>query len=83
MNTLGDRKNNIAIVDDSSKTARLASTMSFIMESTCFFAREKYYVLNDKMYFFHGKIKFEQKQISLDYGNDHGDIVLVSDLKVY
>ncbi|CAF3809598.1 unnamed protein product [Rotaria sordida] len=100
LNTLAGRKCDVAIVDevdsmlidDSSKIARLASTMSGMDQLQIIYQllwhqlislQEKIIRLDNKMYLFYGKIKFEEKLITLEYANEQGDIVSIPDLKTY
>ncbi|CAF3995055.1 unnamed protein product, partial [Rotaria sordida] len=100
LNTLAGRKCDVAIVDevdsmlidDSSKIARLASTMSGMDQLQIIYQllwhqlislQEKIIRLDNKMYLFYGKIKFEEKLITLEYANEHGDIVSIPDLKTH
>ncbi|CAF4777886.1 unnamed protein product [Rotaria sp. Silwood1] len=98
LNTLADRKCDVAIVDevdsmlidDSSKIARLASSMSgmdqlqiiyYLLWHQLVSLQEKIIRLDNKMYLFYGKIKFEEKLITLEYANEQGNIVTIPDLK--
>ncbi|CAF2664886.1 unnamed protein product [Rotaria sp. Silwood2] len=100
LSTLADRKCDVAIVDevdsmlidDSSKIARLASTMSGMDQLQIIYhllwhqlvsLQEKIIRLDNKMYLFYGKIKFEEKLITLEYANEQGNIVTIPDLKAH
>ncbi|CAF1374953.1 unnamed protein product [Rotaria sordida] len=100
LNTLGGRKCEFAIVDevdsmlidDSSKIARLATTMSGMDQLQIIYhalwnqfcsLQKKIIEIDNKLYLFYGKITLEQKRIILDYPNERGDIVTISDLKTY
>ncbi|CAF2645385.1 unnamed protein product [Rotaria sp. Silwood2] len=98
LKTLGDRKYGVEIVDevdsmlidDSSKIARLASTISgmdqlqiiyHLLWNHLSFLQEKIIQLDSKMYLFYGKTNITQNQISLEYDDDNGIIIPIQDLK--
>ncbi|CAF1276298.1 unnamed protein product, partial [Rotaria sordida] len=100
LNTLGDRKCEVAIVDevdsmlidDSSKIARLATTVSGMDQLQIIYhllwnqlvtLQEKIIAVDNKLYLFYGKIEFKKEKIILEYANEQGDIVSISDSKSY
>ncbi|CAF1442881.1 unnamed protein product [Adineta steineri] len=100
LNTLGTRKFEVAIVDevdsmlidDSSKTARLSTTMSGIDQLQIIYhllwdrlctLLGKVIEIDNKCYLFYGKIEFNEKKTLLKYENEQGDISSISDLKKY
>ncbi|CAF4288772.1 unnamed protein product [Rotaria sp. Silwood2] len=100
LNTLGERKCDIAIVDevdvmlidDSSKIARLATTIAgmdqlqiiyHLLWNQLLLLQNKIIQLDGKTYLFYGKIKFEQNRFVLESADDQGDIFLIKDLKAY
>ncbi|CAF1419452.1 unnamed protein product, partial [Rotaria sordida] len=98
LNTLGNRKFEVAIIDevdsmlidDSSKIARLATTMSgmdqlqiiyHMLWNQFVFLQNRIISLDNKMYLFYGKIRFKQEKIILEYTNEQEEIETISDLK--
>ncbi|CAF4173007.1 unnamed protein product, partial [Rotaria sordida] len=80
------------LIDDSSKIARLATTMSGMDQLQIIYhalwnqfcsLQKKIIEIDNKLYLFYGKITLEQKRIILEYPNERGDIVTISDLKTY
>ncbi|CAF1986515.1 unnamed protein product [Rotaria magnacalcarata] len=100
LNTLADRKCDVAIVDevdsmlidDSSKIARLATIMSgmdhlqiiyHLLWNQLILLQERIIEFNNKFYLFYGKITFEEETVTLEYANEQGNIMIISDLKRY
>ncbi|CAM4959266.1 unnamed protein product [Rotaria socialis] len=100
LNTLADRKCDVAIVDevdsmlidDSSKIARLATIMSgmdhlqiiyHLLWNQLILLQERIIEFNNKFYLFYGKITFEEETVTLEYANEQGNIMIISDLKKY
>ena len=100
LNTLAGRKCEVAIadevdsmlIDDSSKIARLSTSISgmdqlhiiyHLLWYQLLFLQDKIIQFNDKIYLFRGKINFEQEIIIFEYVNEQGEITKISDLKTY
>ncbi len=100
LGTMGKRKCEIAIVDevdsmlidDSSKIARLASTVAGMDHFQAIYVfiwqrlisiKEKFVVFNNKTYFIEGKIEFENGKITLQIIDANNNISKINDLEQY
>ncbi|EAS05901.2 helicase carboxy-terminal domain protein (macronuclear) [Tetrahymena thermophila SB210] len=100
LDTLANRKCEVAIVDevdsmlidDSSKIARLSSTIAgmdqlqpvyHFLWQRLLSMQEKVVEIDGKMYFLYGKISYDQDKIILEYADKKGEIIQVPDLKNY
>ncbi|CAF3327679.1 unnamed protein product, partial [Rotaria socialis] len=100
LNTLDDRKCEVAIVDevdsmlidDSSKIARLATSMAgmdqlhiiyHVLWNRIVYLQDKIIEINDKMYLLYGKVGFEEGKMILEYADEKGNIIKISDLRTY
>ncbi|CAF4022221.1 unnamed protein product, partial [Rotaria sordida] len=80
------------LIDDSSKIARLATSMAgmdqlhiiyHVLWNRIVYLQDKIIEINDKMYLLYGKIGFEEGKMILEYADEKGDIIKISDLKTY
>ncbi|CAG0890702.1 unnamed protein product [Darwinula stevensoni] len=100
LGTLGGRKFTTAIVDevdsmlidDSSKIARLSSTISGMDHFQAIYVfiwqrlisiKEKFIMFNSKLYFVDGKVGFEDGKITLEVVDSNNDIWKIPDLEEY
>jgi hypothetical protein len=100
LGTLANRKCEVAIVDevdsmlidDSSKIARLSSTIAGMDQLQPIYhflwqrllsMQEKVVEIDGKMCLLYGKISYDQDKIILEYADEKGELIQVSDLKNY
>ena len=100
LNTLGERQYEIAIVDevdnmlidDSSKIARLASSMSGMDQLQIIYhylwrelvsLQNRIVDIKGTLYLFYGKLSFDENIVVLEYANEQGEIVRIPDLESY
>ena len=80
------------LIDDSSKIARLSSTIAGMDQLQPIYhflwqrlisMQERVVEIDGKMYLIYGKLGFEQHKIVLEYADDKGNIIKELDLKSY
>ncbi|KAA0195739.1 hypothetical protein HAZT_HAZT003730, partial [Hyalella azteca] len=100
LDTLGDRNLCVAIVDevdsmlidDSSKIARLSSTVPGIDHLQALYVfiwqhlvsiKSRLFMVNNKLYFVKGTLGFDDGAFTLEYADANGDIMKIPDLEVH
>ncbi|KAA0195743.1 hypothetical protein HAZT_HAZT003726 [Hyalella azteca] len=100
LNTLGGRKFGVAIVDevdsmlidDSSKIARLSSTVPGIDHFQALYVfiwqhlvsiKSKLIMVNNKLYYVKGTLGFHDGTVTLEFADENGDIMKITDLEVH
>ncbi|KAA0202607.1 hypothetical protein HAZT_HAZT002059, partial [Hyalella azteca] len=100
LGTLGGRKLSVALVDevdsmlvdDSSKIARLSSTVPGMDHFHALYVfiwqflvsiKNQFIMCNNKLYFLEGKVEFENDKITLEFADENGDVKKIPDLGAY
>ncbi len=80
------------LIDDSSKIARLSATMPGMDHFLPLYAliwqqlammRQQFIMYGDQMYYLYGKVGFEQDCMTLEFADEKGEIIKVSNLEAH